>query len=364
MSKSIEAITSTLLQPAVAQPAAVSEEADKSLPDGDQSSETQDDESLDASPSPDDGDEGAFDDRGEAEETEEDTEGEEAAEGEDDEPTLLDADDSDLVEVMIDGELKLLPLADLKRAAAGEGAIERRLQAATEARKEADTYRTKSKELISNQGAVLAGVMERIDKMLFEAPAPKVDESLMHTNPTQYLLQVRQAEAHKQRLSEGRAQLRSLAEEVSAKLAESNKQFRQEQTRELAKKLPILTDPKRGEARVSLVMRQAINHYGFSEEELALVSDHRFMHALHDAAMYTASQKGEAAKPDARKPPATNKSPKRVLRGSSNAVAKARAAQNKAKQANAVAETARKTGRLEDVAATLLVPQKPRANRR
>lgn len=298
---------------------------------------------------------------------EDEDEAEDESEGDDDEPFILDVDDDDLVEVMIDGEMQLMSLSALKKAASGEGAIEKRLQQATEKRKEADAYRATSEDVINQQRAVMTAVVQQLDQMLFgNNQLPQVDESLKQTNPGKYLMQITERDQAKNRMEEGRNQLRSLVQQMNEGVHKSAEAFRKQQAEELAKKLPVFRDQEKGPKRVQLVTEKAKNVYGFTDEELQLVSDSRLMHVLHDAAMYSAANAGEveqATKPtQKRKTPAKKSSNGRVLRPGVQSNAAKRAAVKEKNERAAKRDKARKSGKVEDVAANLIVT-KPRARR-
>lgn len=291
------------------------------------------------------------------------TDGEEEASDDDaDEPKgpqTLDVSDDDLVEVVVDGEVQTYTLGQLKEAASGEGAVQKRIKEAAELRKEADSHRTTSNDVVQKQRAVLTGVIQKIDQLLFSQERPQVDTSLKATNPQKYLMQVAEAEEHDRNIKNGREQLQGLVQELSEGLNSSLADFRKKESAALIKKLPILGDPERGKQRAQMVMDEATNYYGFQPDELKLVADSRFLHVLHDAAMYRKGHKtADTAKPKQKQQP---KSQGKMLRTgnskkASDAAKEAQAAKQRAR------DKARKSGKVSDIAQGLIV-QKPRARR-
>jgi len=107
---------------------------------------------------------------------------EEDAEDYDDTDDVIELDDSAKFRVTVDGEEEVVSLADLKRRYAGEGAIEKRLQQATEARKvtleQARSNRDFTQKLVSTFG-----------ELLLTPEVPKPDPQLLNDDFQEYVRQ-------------------------------------------------------------------------------------------------------------------------------------------------------------------------------
>ena len=131
--------------------------------------------------------------------------------------------------------------------------------------------------------------------------------------------------------------------------AETAETTRTSEAAKLREVLPILTHPTRGAVVQRAIIETAIGAYGFSQQELSAASDHRLFHMAHDAMMWR-MQKGKAK---VRKVQGVE----RTTRAAANAKAKPtrRASQNAQKMAKA-----RKTGSIDDIAASLIVSKSNR----
>ena len=61
--------------------------------------------------------------------------------------------------------------------------------------------------------------------------------------------------------------------------------YTQQQAKLLTERLPEIADPETGEA-IKAGLMEVGDYYGFTQEELASVRDHRYILAMHDAMRY------------------------------------------------------------------------------
>ena len=254
--------------------------------------------------------------------------------------------DDAMLSVTVDGEEVAVSLGDLKRRYAGEGAIERRLQVATEARNKALEDYNKSTELVK-------GIMERLGQNLFRRTIPAPDESLRRTNPTKYLLDKEQYDAETAALTQHHTGLYNLMQELDGNIEAMKQQRRKEAAQELRRVMPVLADPNRG-PKVKDALLQAARDIGYTDAQIAACDDPLMFKTVALAARELRRMKGlkvEKAKETAR----TIKS-----KGTQNR-SPATVAKRQEKQA---LERARKTGKLEDLEAAMLVPAPAKRRRR
>lgn len=278
---------------------------------------------------------------------------EEADDSDEEADQFLDVQDEDLIQVKIDGKWETRSIADAKKALSGEGAIEKRLKEATEARNEVSRVLQKSHEEAATQVNILTNVVNHMGEALFKPLVAPPDEALLNTNPTEYQ---RREIAHRkelERVNGMRQQFGQVFSALNMKLKEDQKAIRAQEKQALAQKLPVLTDPKVGPKRQQAIL-DAAAHYGFSKEEIATAADHRLFLMAHDAALYRLSQSKanvqELQKKVVAKP--------RTLR-SGHTTAKVKAKQSQ-KQRDAVKQRAAESGKVDDIALTLLKPARRR----
>lgn len=287
--------------------------------------------------------------------TEEDEVADEDAAGEL-EPDTLEVNDEDLIEVKIDGKVELKTLGELKAAISGAGAVDKRLQEATEARNAVQTERSEWLKEAHEAQAVVGKVIQTVADRLFSGTVAKPDEALRVSNPQAYLLQKEAWTEDVNRVNVGRQQLGALFKQHQDAIDHQKVTFRQEQAMMLGDKLPELRDEKTGPKLQEAMVKNAMTTYGLSPQEIAAQSDHRlFMMAL-DAYKYRQSLLGGKTVVDDIKKDIKVRKPRTLRSGNLNGAK--RKARQSASTRKAVVDTARKSGKVGDIAATILKSQK------
>jgi len=283
------------------------------------------------------------DDQAEGEAPEAEAEGEEQPEEE--APRNLD---EYTVDVIIDGKPAEVTLGELKRNYSGAKYVEKNIQEAVEYRKasEAATYR--SYAILEQQVQHLNAIEEVWNKFA----TPQVDiEHLRHTNPQQYAVK-------RLELIEAQEKAQKIRQEIDSKRAEQERIVSEakarrvdDETRVLLQKLPALADPQKAPMVMGKIREVAQSH-GVSEEELNSLDGHVPIMILAELAWrrdQMAAMEKRMARPTGETP-----RPKTLIRPGTNKPAESSAKKLEAKQL----ATARRTGRPDDVAATLLVSRK------
>jgi hypothetical protein len=358
---SVHEIASTLLQAAdegeqkakAKQQATPAEAEDEvTLNEGNDDEATSDDELED---------EGSADDADEDEQSD-DPEATDDGEGDDEEDTdddndadstdVLDINDDDLIEVKIDGKIEYRSIAEAKKALSGEGAYDKRVKEATELRKQAQAEHTQMLERFSEANKNFANVLNTLEQQLFKPQVKKPDASMKQSNPDQYYRQLADYQAEQDTLNEGKKQLYALAQRQQAELQKQRDEYRKEQAQLLKQRLPELTNQEKAQPLVQNMVETA-KAYGFTEEEINSALDHRYYMMVADLAKYRGARGATKRKANTVKnlEGQQNKRPRKLRSGATALKAKTRKQQNQQKK---VTETARKTGKVKDVAATLI----------
>ncbi len=114
-------------------------------------------------------------------------------------PTPTLSDDT-MISVKVDGEDKSFTLGELKKRASGEGAIEKRLQEATEAKKVAIQQVERNRNQLTN-------VLQVVGGMLFKSTVPPPDPSIAQSDPGKFLAQQQAHQAELETLNTQKNQL-------------------------------------------------------------------------------------------------------------------------------------------------------------
>lgn len=352
----VHEIASTLLQPQADAAAPDDDQADVTPTEGneedvdDQTAEFDDDASDDADEQPDD-DETPDADSGDEGDDEDYTEDDDDASSTD----VLDISDDDLIEVKIDGNIEYRSIAEAKKALSGEGAYDKRVKEATELRKQAQAEHTQMLERFNEANRNFVNVLSELEQNMFKPQVEKPDASLKQSNPDLYYRRLAEYQADQETLNAGKKQLYALAQKQQTELQSQRGQYRKEQAQLLQQKLPDLTDQQKSQPLVQGMVETA-KHYGFTEEEINSALDHRYYLMVADLAKYRGAREAPKRKANTVKnlDGQQNKRPRKLRSGATAIKSKARKQQNQQKK---VTETARKTGKVKDVAATLMKPR-------
>lgn len=308
-------------------------------------------------------DEGNFDDTEEEvedaeevgesdDETEEEGDGEEDASDGDDQEHWLDVNDDDVIEVMIDGELVTKTIKEAKQALSGEGAIDKRLKEATETRKQAQADHTTLLQQYQTAHEHMVNVIQQLDSSLFQQTIQKPDARLRHSDPDKYKQQKAEYDEEQERITEGRQALGQLFQQQQQVFTERTQSYQKEQAAKLIEAMPDLKNAEKAPKLLNS-MREVARRYGFTDEEINVAMDHRYYLMVADLAKLggNAGKVERKANTVKNTDGQRNKRPRKLRSGATALKAKAR---NRANQQKKVTDTARKTGKVKDVAQTLV----------
>jgi hypothetical protein len=277
---------------------------------------------------------------------------------EDAEPEYFDINDDDLITVVVDGEEQEVSIGDLKKAHSLGGATEKRLQEATEMRKTAHAERTQMLEKLAAEERALTEALSELDDTVFTPVISAPPEDLKRTNPGQYLRHKEAYDQDQQRISEAK-------KAVETKL-NTIKQTREQRLKEYSTKVgPMLVEaiPELGDQKQAPVMveklRETAKAYGYTDQEIQNALDPRMFLLVRDAMRLAEMNARNKERPNVEKLKGQTGQKVRRLRSGSTSTAKARARQ-KDTERQKVVEKARASGKVQDVAATLLKPRQSR----
>ena len=306
------------------------------------------------------GDEPAPDEDSPDEGEEQPSEEEETKDAADEGKEEVEVEDVDelLVEITVNGQNIEVPLKELKQNYSGNKFIEQNIQKAVEVRK-AIEYNAAA---LYNANKQAVEKLQSLDAVLDSMTQSNIDwAALKARNPQEYILkreEVRELE-DKQKLVQ--QEIDRVEAEQAALQSQARQRLVMDQAQLLAQQVPGLNDPQTAPVVMGHMVRAA-EHYGFSREEVGTVLDHRQMLVLYDAAQwrhYVAQQNQVRRKANGNGDASASPPQQRkvlIRPGSSQ-----NAAETRSKRLTADAyNRARKSGSVEDVAMTLLMPSKRR----
>ena len=197
----------------------------------------------------------------------------------DDDDLVEAAEDTNLIPVTVNGKEERWTLDQLKQSAAGQGYINQKMQENAALEKQ---YKQQAQALAQQQQQVLA-MYQQAQQGGLQAPTPPSKE-LFDQDPIGYMeakLTYDEAKAaHDQQLYQLQGMQQQAQQQQAARQA-----YLAEQAEVLKQYIPEIADPKKGEMLKTEIMDTGI-HYGFTPEEMAGVSDARYVRALNDARKY------------------------------------------------------------------------------
>ena len=230
----------------------------------------------------------------EEEPEEEETEAEESeTEGEHEDPDVDDDPDEDETEeadepvtpqsftVTVDGNETEVSLDELKRGYAGQQSITQRFQELSTQRKEVEQFYGQLAEAQNNLNTVLNQLQSD------GVPVMPVEPSreLFNSDPVRYVSEKVEYDEKKAAYDQRVSEMEAVKAQQDQLNEVAQRAYVQREQEALAVKVPELRDPKARDAIKERVL-SAAKHYGYTEEDLGSVMDHRAMMILIDAAKY------------------------------------------------------------------------------
>lgn len=272
------------------------------------------------------------------------------------EPEYVDIRDDDLIEVTVDGETRELTIKELKAAYSAEGAIEKRLQEATETRKVAHSERTQILEALYGQEQVLTAALSSFDDNLFKAVIPPPPAELKARDPARYLAHQEAYNQDQARIAEAKKTVASTLDKLNKQREDRLKAYATDAGKVIAREIPELTHKDAVVRTAKLTeLTSVAKAYGYTDQEIQSAIDPRLFVIMRDLAAFSkikSKANGIRTQGVATIVAQSNETKVRKLR--SGATTAKKVVRSKQKEQQAIARRARDTGKVNDVAATLI----------
>lgn len=281
-------------------------------------------------------DEDADEEEVEAEDAEvSDDDGEEDDEGEEDDS---EQEPPESYTVTVDGKEEAVTLDELKRSYSGQKYIQKGMQEAAEARKQAEAIQAD----LQQKSAFVEQFVQQLQQGGVQAPPTPPDPQLINSDPIGYMEAKANYDQEVQAYQDQQQKLSYFQQEKQQMMQQQRQEFVKQQAELLKQEIPEFADPQKAEA-VKGRLVQAGQEYGLSQEELGQIIDARYVKILNDAAKYRELQKSKKTVSEKAK-----KARPMVKGGAKKRV------DPKAAQREKIKARLKKTGSLEDAASLLL----------
>ena len=250
-----------------------------------------------------------------------------------------DAGQQELYTVKVDGEEREVTLDDLKRSFSGQAYIQKGMQEAAEAKKEAEGVY----QALLNERQQLSNLLYQAQSGQIAQPPIPPSRELFNNDPIGYMEAKLSYDEALQNYQNQQYQIQQVAEQQNYQMQIAQQQYLQGEMQRLAQAIPEFSDAKTA-SKLKEDLVQFGSKLGYSEAELSEVMDHRAILVLQKAMKYDqlvegkskATQKASNARPMVK--PGTKKT------GRTGA----------AKQRQNAQARMKKTGSIDDVAKFLL----------
>jgi len=253
--------------------------------------------------------------------------------------------DEYVVEVLVDGKPVDVSLKDLKKSYSGNEFIEKNIQQAVEVRKEVESQAY----ALYDANKQTVEKLQRLDSILNTYTQPDIDwQKLKVSDPQAYVLKREEVREAQEKQTLVQQELDRVGQQQAWLEGKAKQKYLTEQAYALAEKVPDLRDPEKAQAVMGKLSQAAVA-YGYTPEEVAMVMDHRALLVLKDAAEM---QEIRAARAKIKEPGLRAPEQKKILmRPKAGQTATVQSKRLETELRN----RAMKSGKPEDVAATLLV---------
>lgn len=250
-----------------------------------------------------------------------------------------DAGQQELYTVKVDGEERKVTLDDLKRSFSGQAYIQKGMQEAAEAKKEAEGVY----QALLNERQQLSNLLYQAQSGQLVPPPVPPSRELFNNDPIGYMEAKLSYDEALQTYQNQQYQIQQVTESQNQQMQIAQQQYLQGEMQRLAQAIPEFGDAKTA-SKLKEDLVQFGSKIGYSEAELSEVMDHRAILVLQKAMKYDqlvegkskATQKASNARPVVK--PGTKKT------GRTGA----------AKQRQNAQARMKKTGSIDDVAKFLL----------
>ena len=221
------------------------------------------------------------------EEVTEEAEEIEASDYEDDEDPIEDASSEDPVTpefftVKVNGQEEQVTLENLKQGYSGQKYVQQGMQDVAAQRKEAETVYT----ALTKEREQMAQLYQQIQQGGLAQPPVKPTKELFDADPIGYMQKNLEYEEQMTSYNQQMAQLEQVSQQQSQAQQTAMKAHLQEQMQILQKDIPDFADSKKATATRERLIKAGTNHYGYTNDEIAQITDARAIKVLHDAMKY------------------------------------------------------------------------------
>lgn len=215
--------------------------------------------------------------------------------------------------VKVDGEEVEVTLDDLKQGYSGQKYVQKGMQEAASARKQAEEVYS---SLLAERQQ-LANLYQQMQSGAIAAPPSPPTKELFDQDPIGYMEQKMVYDEAKAKYDEQNTQMQQIMQQQSEAQARAMQAYVQQEMQALKAVVPEFGDAQKASKLRENLVRGGSEYYGYQAEEIGNVMDHRAIMVLKDAVAYRNLMKGKdkAAKKVSNAKPVVKPGAKKVSDG-------------------------------------------------
>ena len=285
-------------------------------------------------------DEDVEEDEEDVEESEE-SEDEESEDEEDTEDTEQAGTQAQSFTVKVDGKTEVVTLDELKQGYSGQKYVQKGMQEAATAKKEAEAVYSALLQERQN----IAQLYEQAQQGTLAQPPVEPARELFETDPIGYMDAKLKYDEQMQAYNAQMQQMEQVAQQQTQAEQAAQQAYLQQEMMNLQKIIPEFADQNKAAQIKDKLITSGTEIYGYEADEIAQVMDHRAIRVLHDAIKYQELMSGKEAAVEKAKPANRKKRPVK---------AGAKKGNNKSQVQKKLRQKLTKTGSVDDALALIL----------
>jgi hypothetical protein len=285
-------------------------------------------------------DEDVEEDEEDVEESEE-SEDEESEDEEDTEDTEQAGTQAQSFTVKVDGKTEVVTLDELKQGYSGQKYVQKGMQEAATAKKEAEAVYSALLQERQN----IAQLYEQAQQGTLAQPPVEPARELFETDPIGYMDAKLKYDEQMQAYNAQMQQMEQVAQQQTQAEQAAQQAYLQQEMMNLQKIIPEFADQNKAAQIKDKLITSGTEIYGYEADEIAQVMDHRAIRVLHDAIKYQELMSGKEAAVEKAKPATRKKRPVK---------AGAKKGNNKSQVQKKLRQKLTKSGSVDDALALIL----------
>ena len=184
--------------------------------------------------------------------------------------------------VKVDGVEQQVTLDDLKQGYSGQQYVQKGMQEAAQQKKEVESVYT----ALTNERQQLAELYQSLQSGGFEPPPVKPTKEYFDADPIGYMQKNLEYEEKMGGYNAKMAQLEQVTQKQSEAQQNAKQAYLQEQMQVLQREIPEFAEPQKATRLKEQLVNVGQNHYGYTADEIGLITDARAIKVLNDAMKY------------------------------------------------------------------------------